>query len=721
MHAMNQIKTLIFFLFLISISFSTVHATEYHAFRVGGSDCTLCHDDASDGSLNDTGIQFEEDGYRYPLNETQVLFYFLGGLSLIVFLLGFYRRYRFWHQQKTALKLGRVKDRWKGLFLNVFGHGNILKDPFAGTSHFLLFWSFTILGLLVAVVLLQEYLIFPLLEIRLIEFELYPYFRLMLDICGLLGLAGTILLAYRRYVQKPEALDNQPTDAVSLFLIILIFFTGFLSTGIRNHLYESEWTLWAPIASGMAWGFKALVKDAGSLETCFKFFWWAHLLLALSFFAYIPFSRLFHMVSSPLNIFFRNLEPKGYLPMLDIVPSESYGAGKIEDFTWKHLLELDACSRCGRCQENCPAVLSEKHLNPKKIVQSLKHQMEGPDGRKGGRPLIGSSVTEDEIWECTTCLSCLEHCPVYIEPISKIIEMRRSSVLTESKFPLEYKQIFKNLETFGNPMEKGKTTREDWASNLDIQKIYEMDQNNNPDVFFWAGCIGAGYDINSRNTTIAAAKILDKAGTNVAILGKEELCCGDPARRMGNEYLFQKLAGKNIEMFKKYGVKKIVTHCPHCFNVFKREYPDLGADLEVLDFFDLIKTYLIEGKLKIKSKVDDSFTYHDPCYLGRYNSIYDDPREIIQSFLGVNLIEMARVKDESFCCGAGGGNIWRGVSAGRRMEGVRIEEAVKTKAQGIITACPYCDIMFDSAIKQEGMEYSFKLVNLIEMVDQATE
>jgi len=305
--------------------------------------------------------------------------------------------------------------------------------------------------------------------------------------------------------------------------------------------------------------------------------------------------------------------------------------------------------------------------------------------------------------------------------MGKIMEMRRSSVLAESKFPSEYKQIFKNLENFGNPMEKGKVSREEWTLKSGIPKIYEMDQNGRPDFFFWAGCIGAGYDIKSKNTTLAAAKILEKAGADAALFGKEELCCGDPARRLGNEYLFQKLAEKNIEMFKKYGVKKIVTHCPHCFNIFKREYPALGADIEVLDFFDLIKAYLVEGKLKIKSKVDDSFTYHDPCYLGRYHYLYEEPREIIKSFLGVNLIEMDRVKDESFCCGAGGGNIWRGVSAGRRMEGVRIEEAVKTKAQGIITACPYCDIMFDTAIKQEGMEYSFKLVNLLELVEQATD
>ncbi len=718
---MNLFKALIIFLFLIVISFTSVHATEYHAFRVSGSDCTLCHDDARDGSLNDTGIQFEEDGYRYPLSEKQVLFYFLAGLTLCVVIFGFYRRYRLWHSRKADLEWGRMKERWKGLFSSVCAHSTILKSPFAGVSHLLLFWSFIILGLAVATILLQEYLVFPLLEIRLIDFNIYPYFRLMLDLSGMAGLVGTILLAYRRYVQRPKALDNQPTDAISLLLLFSVFLTGFLLTGIRNQIYESDWSQWAPMASSVAWILKIFVKEENGLRICFQIFWWTHPLLALAFFAYIPFSKLFHMFSSPLNIFFRNLETKGALPMLDIRAAETYGVGRIEDFTWKDLLELDACSRCGRCQENCPAHLSEKHLNPKKVVQNLKRQMEGSFGKQEGLHLMGGVVTEDEIWECTTCGSCLEHCPVFIEPMAKIIEMRRFTVLTESKFPSEYKQIFKNLENFGDPMGKGKLTREEWSSNLDIRKLYDMGGDSKVDILFWAGCIGACYDDKSKNTTLAAANILDKAGIRCGILGKEEFCCGDPARRMGNEYLFQKLANKNIEVFKKYGIKKIVTHCPHCFNVFKKEYPALGCDFEILDFFELIKTLLIQGNLKIKSRVDDSFTYHDPCYLGRYNSIYEEPREILKSFLGVNLIEMDLVKGKSFCCGAGGGNIWRGASAGKRMEGVRIQEAVKTKAQGIVTACPYCDIMFDSAIKQEGMEYAFKLVNLVELVDQATE
>ncbi len=720
MRAMNTLKALFLFLFLILIPSSSIYATEYQAFRMAGSDCTLCHDDPTTGSLNDTGIQFEEDGYRYPLTGKQVLFYFLGGFTLFVIIFGFYRHYRLWHLGGAKKEWGRLKERWKGLFANVCGHGTILKSIFPGLSHLLLFWSFLILCLALVIILLQEYVVFPLWKQRLIDFNVYPYFRLILDISGMAGLIGTILLAYRRYIQRPKELDNQPTDAISLLLLFFVFLTGFLLTGIRNQLYESAWSQWAPMASTVAWVLKIFIKEDNVLKICFHIFWWAHPLLALGLFVYIPFSRLFHIFSSPLNIFFRNLEPKGVPPMLAIRASETYGAGRIEDFTWNHLLELDACTRCGRCQENCPALLSEKHLNPKRVVQNMKRHMEVAFGREHDLHLIGGAVTEEEVWECTTCLNCLEHCPVCIEPMGRILELRRYSVLTESKFPSEYKQIFKNLEIFGDPKGKGKITREAWASNLNINKIYETDNNSHIDVLFWAGCMGATYDERSKNTTIAATRVLETAGVSFGILGKEEICCGDPARRMGNEYLFQKLAKKNVEMFNKYGVKKLVTHCPHCFNVFKKEYSALGADFEVLDFFELIKTLFNQGNLKVKSEVDDSFTYHDPCYLGRYNSIYEEPREILRSFLGVNIIEMGRIKDRSFCCGAGGGNIWRGVLTGKRMEGLRVEEAVKTKAQGIITACPYCDIMFNSAIRQEGLEYSFKLVNLIELVKQAT-
>ncbi|MFH2045661.1 MAG: heterodisulfide reductase-related iron-sulfur binding cluster [Pseudomonadota bacterium] len=717
MQPKNIFKSLIVFLFFIVLTLTSAQATEYYSFHMAGSDCTMCHEDVSGGELNDVGTQFEENGYRFPITQKEILFYALSGLAMLAIFFGLFRRYKLWSRGRPGAKLDRIAKRWDGLFVNVFGQNKILKNSLAGQGHLLLFWSFTLLGIAVIFILIQEYIVLPLWGVRLINSYFYPFFRLFLDIAGLIGLIGAIILAYRRYIIKPKELDDNPDDGLSLLFLIVVFLTGFLATGIRNQLYQSEWTNWAPVASSLAWVLKLVVREEDGLKVCFNVLWWIHSLSGLIFLAAIPYSRLLHAFTSSINIFCRNLEPKGALPVIDIASSETYGAGKINDFTFKHLLELDACTQCGRCQENCPALISEKHLNPKSIVQNLKKHMEASSASNSAA-LIGGPVTDEEIWECTTCLNCIEHCPVFIEPMLKIVEMRRNAVLEKSNFPGEFKQIFKNLEIFGDPKGKGKVTREGWVSNLKINRIYQKDSSP-PEILFWAGCIGAIYDERSKSTTNAVAKIFQKAGVSFGILGKEEFCCGDPARRIGNEYLFQKLALKNIETMKKYGVKKLVTHCPHCFNTFKNEYPALGADFEVIEIFEFIKTLLDQGKLEVKSKIEESFTYHDPCYLGRYNLVYETPRDILKSHIGVNLTEMERIKETSFCCGAGGGNMWRGVSAGKRMENLRIQEAVKTEVKGIVTACPHCDIMFDSAIQQEGMGYTFKLVNLIELVKQA--
>ncbi|MGB5158386.1 heterodisulfide reductase-related iron-sulfur binding cluster [Desulfobacterium sp. N47] len=574
MQPMNAVKSLIIFLFFIFLSLSSAHATEYYSFRVAGSDCTMCHDDPASGELNDTGMQFAENGYRFPITQKEKLFYALSGLVILTIFLGIFLRYRLWSRGKPCLKTDRLSKRWDGLFVNVFGQDNILKKSFAGHGHLLLVWSFTLIGLAVIFILIQEYVVLPLWGVRIIDNHFYPYFRLLLDISGLIGLIGAGMLAYRRYVLKPKELDNTPSDALSLLFLVLVFFTGFLVTGIRNQLYGSEWMCWAPVASSLAWVLKLFVKGEDGLKVCLNALWWGHAIIGLLLLAYIPYSRLLHAFTSSLNIFYRNLETKGALPVLDISASDTYGVGRINDFTFKHLLELDACTRCGRCQENCPALISEKNLNPKSLVQNLKKHMETPSASNNA--LIGGSVSNDEIWECTTCLNCIEHCPVFIEPMLKIVEMRRNAVLTESNFPSEFKQIFKNLEIFGDPKGKGKVTREGWVSNLKINKIYQTG-NDTPEILFWAGCIGATYDERSKNTTNAVARIFEKAGVSFGILGKEEFCCGDPARRIGNEYLFRQLALKNIETMKKYGVKKLVTHCPHCFNTFKNEISCPGS------------------------------------------------------------------------------------------------------------------------------------------------
>ncbi|MDI7258538.1 MAG: respiratory nitrate reductase subunit gamma [Thermodesulfobacteriota bacterium] len=335
----------------------------------------LCHVDPKIGSLNWTGTLFQKEGYQYPLTYRALLLYFLVGLVLFIVLYGFYRRYRLWHIGKDGILWDQWRKRWKGFFSNVLGHRTILRSFFPGISHFFLFLSLLILGFGVTIVFIQEYFYFPLWRGRFIDSQTYPLLRLFFDLSGAIGWLGTIFLICRRYIQKPKELDNQQTDAFSLILPFFVFLTGFLVTGIRNQIYQSPWSPWSPMATSIASVFIALPVDEHRLRICFSLLWWIHIALSLAFLSYIPFSRLLHLFSSPLSILFRNLEAKGALGALDLEASETFGVGRMEEFIWKDLLELDACTRCGRCQEACPAHITQKHLNPKRVIQNLKRHL----------------------------------------------------------------------------------------------------------------------------------------------------------------------------------------------------------------------------------------------------------------------------------------------------------------------------------------------------------
>jgi len=427
-----------------------------------------------------------------------------------------------------------------------------------------------------------------------------------------------------------------------------------------------------------------------------------------------------HIWLSPLNIFFRSLKPKGALQLLDIETAESYGASKIENFTWKQLLDLDACTRCGRCQDQCPAYLSEKPLTPKKVILDLKGHMydvyripfikKPPESRPD---MITEVITEDVIWSCTTCRACQEACPVYIEHIDKIIDMRRSLVLEQARIPETGEAALKCIETRGHSCRGTTATRTDWAEGLDVTLLSD---NSDVDIVYWVGCAAA---LEDRNIKVAKAmtKILKAAGVKFAVLGLEETtCCGEPARRMGNEYLFQMQAMKNIEILKNYNTKKIVATCPHCFNTLKNEYPQLGGEFEVIHHSQYIAELLQQGKIKPASVRSGKFTYHDSCYLGRHNDIYEQPREIIKTLTNSNPVEMHRSKRTGFCCGGGGGRFWMEERIGKRISEMRVEQVMETSADIVASACPYCLQMFEDAIKAKEAEEKLKALDIAELV-----
>ncbi len=709
----RSVRAILIFI-LLALPFSSIHATEYYAFRLPGSNCTLCHIDPKSGSLNEEGALFLARGYRYPFTLKGTFFYFLAILTFSMVLFGLRRRYLLWQIGKGGILRDQWKKRWRGFISNVLGHQTILRSFFPGVSHLFLFSSFLILSLSVTIILVQEYLTFPLGWTRFIGKETYPYFRLVLDLSGAVGGLGTILLIYRRSIRRPKELDPQRTDTLSLLLLFFVFMTGFLATGIRGQIYQSPWSSWSPMATGVATVFIRLIKGEGNLNIWSSLFWWAHIMLSLAFFCYLPFSNLLHLFSSPLSILFRNLEAKGAFKKMDLEASEPFGVTSLKEFTWKDLLELDACTRCGRCQENCPTHLTEKHLNPKRVIQNLKRHMENPH-REEYPSLIGAIVTEEEIWECTTCRNCLEHCPVFIEPMTKLMEFRKSLVLNQGKVPRETYFAFRNIERKGNPWGFDPEKRMWWIKELGVKELVPGEK---ADFLFWVGCYGS-YD--DRNIVVASAliRILNQAGLNFGVLGSSEWCCGIDLRRMGSEYLFQVNVEKNIDQLKRLKFNKIIATCPHCFNTLKNEYSQFGVDFEVIHYTTLLEELIQQKRIEFQPKGREvKITYHDSCYLGRYNDGYKPPRRILSAMEDLSFREMERSREKGFCCGGGGCHMWMEERAGRRINETRIRQALATGAEVLATVCPLCLTQLDSAVKVLNRDDRIRVRDILELVGE---
>jgi Fe-S oxidoreductase/nitrate reductase gamma subunit len=691
------------------------HARESFALRLAGSTCTPCHSDPRTGALNEEGLRFMERGYRYPFSWGQAGSWGLGLALVLMIPYGLFRRSGRWRIGRRDEKWDQFRERWKGLLIDGLVQRKVLKRRCPGMSHGFLFWAMILLALGVVIILFQEYVILPLLGTRLIDSVTYPWFRLFLDLAGFTGWTGTVLLAWRRYIQKPQGLDNQPADAIALVLLGLAFSTGLLTTGLRNQLYASPWSSYSPFASSTARLFTLFISDPVVQKKFLRGFWWGHLLFSSALLFSIPAARLLHLAVSPLSIFFRNLKPKGTLSTIDLEASETYGVDKIEEFTWKHLVELDACTRCGRCQETCPAYLTQKHLNPKKVIQNLRQQLERSYRTKEEASLIGDVVTEDEIWECTTCRNCLEHCPVSIEPMVKLIELRRNLALNRGKIPRETHFAFRNIERKGNPWGFEPEKRMGWIQEMGVREVLPGEE---VDLLFWVGCYSS-YD--DRNIQVAKSfiQIMDRAGLKVGVLGNREWCCGTDLRRMGSEYLYQITVDRVAEALRAIRFRKIVTTCPHCFNTFKNEYPQFGVRYDVIHYPAMLDQLLQEGRVTMKpEKTGPRVTYHDSCYLGRYNDGFEPPRNILRSLPGVEYSEMERSREQSFCCGGGGCHMWMEEKAGRRINEARVLEARETGASILATVCPLCLTSLDSAVKVLSLDAEIQVKDILEVVKE---
>lgn len=647
------------------------------------------------------------------------LIYPLMVIALGLFGYGFYRRIRYWRLGKPDNeRFGNNGRRIKDALLYAMLQWRIIKEKYPGLIHVCIFTGFVFL-FIGTVIVSFDYDVWGLIfrQSSFLKGNFYKIFSLVLDIAGLVAIIGVLLALVRRYIQRPKRLNNLLDDGVILVGLLFILVVGFFVEGARIAATNPEWEVWSVVG----WRVAKLFSPENA-KTWHRLLWWVHLITAFAFIAYIPFSKLIHIFSSAANIYFRSLTPKGALPSMDLDKAESFGAGKITDFSWKHLLDLDACTRCGRCQDQCPAYLSGKPLSPKKIILDLLAKL-NTDGKKllagqsveDNRPLVGSAVAADEIWACTTCRACMEACPVFIEHIDKIVELRRDRVLMESDFPTELTVTFKGMENNFNPWNIGFAARADWAAGLPLKRI---DQGEQAEYLWFVGCAGS-YDDRIKKVSVSFAKILAKAKVDVGILGPEEKCCGETARRLGNEYLAQTLMQMNIETFNQFGVKKIITFCPHGYNTLKYEYPQFNGIYQVFHATEFLEQLIRSGQLQLKPKDEAKIAYHDSCYLGRYSDIYRIPRSVLAATTKASIIELKRNHQRSFCCGAGGGRMWLEETIGQRINNIRTDEILQSEAEIVATACPYCLTMFTDGLKDKGMAEKINALDIIEIVERA--
>ena len=614
------------------------------------------------------------------------------------------------------LKVGKQENRFDNVgqrIANVLkvalGQSKILREPVAGALHATIFWGFILFLFAVVEAILQGFY-------SPFTFEfLGPFYSLITltqDVFGLLVMLAVLFALYRRYFMKIKRLEHgkesliDATIVLGLILFVVIFMFGQNISSIAAHNFQlGKWEV-RPISAALAKIFYG--SSTYSASTLYEIFWWLHILVVFGFMNFLPYSKHLHVFTSIPNVYFEKLGNKKFvLKPIDLEDEsiEQFGAADIEHLTWKQMFDGYTCTECGRCTDACPASNTGKLLSPREIIINVRKRtvekapiIIAKDDKNEliEKTLINNYIKPKELWACTTCGACMQECPVTIEHIDTIVDMRRNLVLMESDFPSELNEVFKNLETNGTPWAFNSQDRANWAEGMNVKTMAE---DSNTEYLFWVGCAGS-FDARYQKVTKATATLFQKAGIDFRILGTEEKCNGDTARRLGNEYLAQMMMQENVETLNNYKVKKIITGCPHCFNSLKNEYPQFGGNFEVYHHTEILEKLVADGKIKMKdSGSKEKVTYHDSCYLGRYNNIYNSPRNSLNSVAGIELIEMDRNLDKGFCCGAGGGRMFLEETEGTKINLDRTKEAIGTGAETVASACPFCMTMLSDGVK----------------------
>ncbi|MEW9698771.1 (Fe-S)-binding protein [Paenibacillus sp. SI8] len=661
-----------------------------------------------------------------------VLFLAVSGCAVYLFVRVVYHRYLYIRLGKSVNFKREAKARLKEFAIQVFGQSKLLKDKKSGIMHIAIFYGFIILQLGALDLILKG------LIDRGLPIPGYAYFTLIQEITVALILLAMGYAAYRRYVEKLKRLKRGWKPSIVVFFIFFLMLSVVLSAGFERVSEGLAASAYAPISSLFAAAFSGLSHAAATAG--FYVSWWAHLLILLTFLIYVPQSKHFHIITAPINILLRRTEPVGKLASLDLEDenAESFGVGKIEEFTQKQMLDFYACVECGRCTSVCPANTTGKLLSPMHLITKLRdHLTEKGAAITSKSPwvpafafaahrehnpleveMIGGVITDEELWACTTCRNCEDQCPVGNEHVDKIIDLRRHLVLTQGSMPQDGQRALQNIERQGNPWGISRNDRTKWLKDVDPDDelgVRTVKESTSFDYLFFVGSMGS-YDNRSRKITQSFAKLMNEAGVSFAILGNEEKNSGDTPRRMGNEFLFQQLCADNIAIFQKYNIKKIVTACPHTYHIFKNEYPEFGLEAEVFHHTELLDLWVREGRIQPRFEVRERITYHDSCYLGRYNEVYEQPRNVLKAIPGVELVEQARSRENSMCCGAGGGMMWMEETAGTRVNTARTEQLLTVHPTVISSACPYCLTMVEDGTKQQGAEDQVKARDIAEIL-----
>lgn len=612
----------------------------------------------------------------------------------------------------------KIWPRVQDLIVYAIGQVRTLHKLYPGIMHTLIFWGVIIQVLGTALKMMQMGLFVP-FTLPLLPDNGYFAYELVMDLAGVAIILGVIMAAFRRTVLQPSYIETSWDDTYALALLFLMPSVGFINEGLRMLSFDPAWGGWAPVGQLMANGLQGLGVTPQTADLIHPYIFWSHVGLGLTFFASIPFTKLRHLVATPIHIFFKTDRDLGEVETIpDLMEAEVLGTTQVQDFHSVDLLSFDACLQCGRCEEVCPATISGMPYSPRTLLLSLRENMASSLVSPNGNPSNGlpaELLAEETLWACTTCGACLDACPAFIRPPERVIDIRRAQVLMTGEMPSSVGETLRNYERQGNPWGMPPGDRMKWAEGLDIPILSPGDQ---VDVLYFVGC-AAAYDDHNQKSARAFIRILNKLGIDYGILGPNELCCGETARRMGNEYLFQVFAEDNIAALDEIEFNRIVTQCPHGYNTLKHEYPRFGGDYQVLHTVEFLAEYDKElGNLAGKNGQSfGTLTYHDSCYLGRYNAVYDQPREVLGS-VHLHSAEMGRTKENSFCCGGGGGGMWVETDAETRINHERLLDIQAIQADTVATACPFCTIMLEDAIRSKGLTEEIQVLDIAEILDR---